>query len=379
MRVLFVSLNEALWGGSEVLWSKTAIEMARRGHRVDVFFPYHKDIEETRTLQQCGCELHFGTRPPTRWWKRLVKPWGPPRARFKKTLARVSPALTVFSQGAIRACLPEMAMCRDRQVPYAIINQLTEPLGSVDHTCRDMRAAFQGALRAWFVSRENLDRALRFLALPLPNADVIPNAYACAFEPPATWPGSDHPFRLAVVARLDPQQKGQDILLDVLEHDRWRKREWEISFFGEGAAREALTERCRCSGISSVAVAGSIASPADIWNSHHGLILSSRYEGNSLSMIEAMLHGRPVIALPVGGTAGVVLDGETGFLADRIDVEGLAAALERAWNARSSFRSLGENAARHIRTIVWRDPGAEMANRLEAIRPATAGTENSPA
>ena len=377
MRVLFVSLNEALWGGSEVLWSNAATEMARRGHRIHAFFPYFKDIEETRLLQRGGCELNFGTRPPTRWWKRLASPWGPPRARFVETLTQVSPDIVIFSQGAFRDCLVEMATCHNRQIPYAVINQLTEPTGCADDTQSAARAVFSNAGRVWFVSRDNLDRALRFLAMPLPNAAVIPNAYAGEFEPSISWPESDHPLRLAVVARLDPIQKGQDMLIDVLEQKPWRTRELQISFFGEGDARESLAQRCRHAGISSVTFAGTAATPKEIWKSHHGLILSSRYEGQSLSMIEAMLHGRPVIALPVGGTDGVVLDGETGFLADRIDAVGLASTMERAWTARSSFRQLGEKAAKHIRTIVWRDPGAEMANRLEALATENLATMHS--
>ncbi len=377
MRVLFVSLNEALWGGSEVLWSNAATEMARRGHRVHAFFPYFKDIEETRLLQRGGCELNFGTRPPTRWWKRLASPWGPPLARFVHALSRVSPELIIFSQGALRACLAEIAICRDQGIPYAIINQLTEPLGYVDDVRREMREAFGSAGRIWFVSQDNLDRALHFLAMPLPHAAVIPNSYAGEFEPSPSWPTDDHPIRLALVARLDPPQKGQDILIEVLEQESWRRRDLEISFFGEGPARESLAQRCRHAGISSVTFAGRAATPKEIWNSHHGLILSSRYEGQSLSMIEAMLHGRPVIALPVGGTDGVVLDGETGFLADRIDAVGLASTMERAWTARSSFRQLGEKAAKHIRTIVWRDPGAEMANRLEALATENLATMHS--
>ncbi len=57
------------------------------------------------------------------------------------------------------------------------------------------------------------------------------------------------------------------------------------------------------------------------------IVLPSRSEGFPLTIIEAMLAARPVIATRVGSVAEAVIDGETGLLIDKDDVAGLAAAL----------------------------------------------------
>lgn len=60
-------------------------------------------------------------------------------------------------------------------------------------------------------------------------------------------------------------------------------------------------------------------------------VLSSRTEGISLTLLEAMACGLPVVATRVGGNAEVVLDGETGLLVPAGDVQQLADAVARLW------------------------------------------------
>ncbi len=57
--------------------------------------------------------------------------------------------------------------------------------------------------------------------------------------------------------------------------------------------------------------------------------LPSWTEGLPLIVLEAMAHGRPVVATPVGGTPELLVDGETGLLVPPRDPHALAAALRR--------------------------------------------------
>lgn len=56
--------------------------------------------------------------------------------------------------------------------------------------------------------------------------------------------------------------------------------------------------------------------------------LPSWIEGLPVVVLEAMAHAKPVVATPVGGTAELVADGETGLLVEPRDPARLAAAIE---------------------------------------------------
>jgi glycosyltransferase involved in cell wall biosynthesis len=67
----------------------------------------------------------------------------------------------------------------------------------------------------------------------------------------------------------------------------------------------------------------------------------SRREGFGVACLEAMSHGRPVVATGVGGLRDLVVDGETGILVPARDAAALRAALERLLADRELRRRLG--------------------------------------
>jgi len=69
-------------------------------------------------------------------------------------------------------------------------------------------------------------------------------------------------------------------------------------------------------------------------------------EGFGVVCLEAMAHGRAVVASAVGGLLDLVVDGETGLLVPPGDVVALRAALERLLGDRELRRRLGESARR---------------------------------
>jgi glycosyltransferase involved in cell wall biosynthesis len=67
----------------------------------------------------------------------------------------------------------------------------------------------------------------------------------------------------------------------------------------------------------------------------------SRREGFGVACLEAMAHGRPVVATNVGGLRDLVVDGETGLLVPARNGEALRNALERLLGDRELRRTLG--------------------------------------
>jgi glycosyltransferase involved in cell wall biosynthesis len=65
-------------------------------------------------------------------------------------------------------------------------------------------------------------------------------------------------------------------------------------------------------------------------------------EGISLTLLEAMARGLPVVATRVGGNPEVVEDGGTGFLVPAGDPETLAPTLLRVWSDVKTSREMGQ-------------------------------------
>jgi glycosyltransferase involved in cell wall biosynthesis len=71
------------------------------------------------------------------------------------------------------------------------------------------------------------------------------------------------------------------------------------------------------------------------------LVLPSISEGISLTILEAMARGLPVVATKVGGNPEVVIDGKTGCLVPARCPEELAAAILRVCRDPESGRRMG--------------------------------------
>jgi glycosyltransferase involved in cell wall biosynthesis len=71
-------------------------------------------------------------------------------------------------------------------------------------------------------------------------------------------------------------------------------------------------------------------------------VLSSLTEGISLTLLEAMASGLPVVATRVGGNPEVVADGATGLLVPAGDPQALAAALVKLWRDPTARLALGQ-------------------------------------
>lgn len=93
-------------------------------------------------------------------------------------------------------------------------------------------------------------------------------------------------------------------------------------------------------------------------------------EGFGMACLEAMAHGRPVVASAVGGLLDLVVDGETGLFVPPGDVAALRSALERLLGDAELRRRLGaEGRERARRLFAW--PAVTDA-MLEAYADATA-------
>lgn len=114
---------------------------------------------------------------------------------------------------------------------------------------------------------------------------------------------------------------------------------------GDGELRQQLEQQAAESGISAkVRFLGLRADVPAILNASDIFVLPSRWEGNPLSVQEAMASGLPVVATTVGGVPELVENGVSGLLVPSEDEAALANALQTLIDHPHLRQQMGEAA-----------------------------------
>lgn len=153
------------------------------------------------------------------------------------------------------------------------------------------------------------------------NVTVIPNP--CVFDKvQCTKDKGQRTKTVLAVGRLH-EQKGFDMLLQAWDEVQSTK-DWTLRIVGEGPKRTELEAQMKSLKLQHVTFAGRATDVAKEYADASLFVLSSRYEGLPLALIEAMWCGVPCIAFDCPqGPAELLADGR-GWLVPANDVEKLA-------------------------------------------------------
>ena len=152
------------------------------------------------------------------------------------------------------------------------------------------------------------------------NVTVIPNP--CAINSRKSKVESRKTKTVLAVGRLH-EQKGFDLLLQVWQPIEDKYPEWQLRIVGEGPERTELEAQIKNLHLQHVSLAGRTADVAKEYAAASLFVLSSRYEGLPLALIEAMWCGVPCVAFDCPqGPAELLADGR-GWLVENGNVEKL--------------------------------------------------------
>lgn len=154
-----------------------------------------------------------------------------------------------------------------------------------------------------------------------------------------------HPEYSAIsVARLSPE-KDFATLLRAVALVRREQPQFRLRIVGDGSERAALEQLAYDLGLATaVEFMGERSNVADLLTTAGFFVSSSKTEGISLTVLEAMSVGLPVVTTAVGGNPEIVVNGETGLLAPPQNPSALAKMILRMCRARSKWRSMGRAA-----------------------------------
>jgi glycosyltransferase involved in cell wall biosynthesis len=325
-----------------------------------------KQIEHLRSI---GCRIFLRARRslPERIKRKFLLGNEYESHHLKKIAAGSD--LLVISQGGNMDGFPWMRAAKSLGYAYASIAEgVPNPGWPEDDAIAQFADAYEGGCAAFFVSEANLALTRRQFATPLSKGRVIRNPFNVRYDARPPWPnGEADELRLAYVARLDVGGKRQDLICDVMNLPHWRSRNVSVSFIGDGPNERALRRYAESLKLTTVRFEGFVSDIDEVWSKHHAQIFSSNNEGMPLSVVEAMLCGRPCIATDVGGNRELIRDGINGFLAKAPTVELLDEAMNRAWENRHRLREMGETAARDVRQWVSSDPTGDFVRELDSL------------
>jgi glycosyltransferase involved in cell wall biosynthesis len=349
-----------------------ARNLSAEGYKVTALYPigrgWHSKMDE---LVRDGVSVSgFGLKNPRlNGWAAALHgklagetaptPWPAP-GQWRKS------DLVVISQGGISDGLPWLETALDTGSPYAVIVQANMVAGWPDDKMAErLRRAYAGARRVYFVSEDNLRLFRIQVSYEADNAEVIWNPLnPTTPSAPLPWPQkTEDRFNIAMVGRIEPFAKGQDLALEAFAEERIRDLPILLSIYGEGPWSATCQRNITRLGLEKVAMYGR-ATPTEIWSKNHALLLPSRHEGTSLAMLEALWLGRPILASAVAGALSEIMEGTNGYFIREPSAACVADVLLRAWAARNSLEKLGSQGAEHLRARMPVDPGATLAGKL---------------
>ena len=205
---------------------------------------------------------------------------------------------------------------------------------------------FRHAQRILILSSEMKD-ILQKLDPTLEKFTTIPNPGADIAESPVDLGSHELPVRIVFSGRFG-KRKGVYDLIEAFSNANFAVPV-KMSLFGDGEVdqvREVVAKSPKCGDIeiSSWIVHSEYVKKVPEFDL---LVLPSYAERFSMSLVEALGMGLPVVSTFVGGTAEVVKDGECGILCQPGDVPALTRALERLVNDKELRVQMGRCGWKH--------------------------------
>lgn len=366
--IVFVPENKD-WGGSELLWSKTALWLAKQDAKVTVVKHEALKFPSWFSDENSSVKIVNARTSKLNLLKKICNRFLPYSARFKEKNNRLAlviaehPSLVVINQGFNFNGAQLAQDLNNKNIPYVMLSHaVNEGLWPNKQLRALMKYGFLNSQKNYFVSHDNFEVTQLQIGHKLINAEIVRNPYNVAFNNSGMEVISDT-FNLAVVGRYHFSSKGQDVIFRVLKDTKWRERDLIVNFYGSGEDIDNLKDIISNFNLSNARI-HEYTETSKIWEQNHGLLLTSRYEGMPITIIEAMLSKRFVITTNVSGNTELLTDNKNAFIAEAPRPLYVDKALERAWKRKEEWKAIGEQACQDITKHIPEHPEKVFGEKL---------------
>jgi glycosyltransferase involved in cell wall biosynthesis len=270
---------------------------------------------------------------------------------------------------ALRDCRPDIVHTHLHVLRYALPFLLLLRHASLLHTVHNLaereieprarwiqRYAFNHGVVPVAVAREvavSLERLYRIQPCRVISNGIPTDRYACPQIPRKDWRARegfrDEDVLFVCVARFAPQ-KNHALLLKAFAQGPASDPNARLVLVGDGPLREQTQQQAGVLGLArQVHFLGLRTDIPDVLGAMDVFVLSSDYEGNPLSVMEAMAVGLPVVSTAAGGVPDLLESGKEGFVVQPGDAHGLSSSMTFLLGNRDARRSLGMAAASRAR------------------------------
>jgi glycosyltransferase involved in cell wall biosynthesis len=253
-------------------------------------------------------------------------------ARIARVLRRFRPHVVHTHRYVLRYALPPVLGCRIPATVHTVHNLAEKEVDRPGQWVH--RVAFKCGVTPVAIAEEVYD-SLQGLygvgGLPLIPNGIPMEPYRRPSVAREAWRElegfSSEDVLFVCVARLS-HQKNPVLLLESFARGPASDPGSRLLFVGEGEFRSELEKRVKAMGLQEkVHLLGVRPDVPEILNAADVFVLASDWEGNPLSVMEAMAAGTPVISTAVGGVPELIEDSRSGLLVPKGDAEALSRAM----------------------------------------------------
>lgn len=150
---------------------------------------------------------------------------------------------------------------------------------------------------------------------------------------------------MIAVGRLS-YQKGYERLIKAWQEVHKRYPDWKLDIYGGGELEEELSQLIHSLGLDKlIRLYKPVSNITEVYPRYSAHLLSSRYEGLPMVILEAMAAGVPTIAYACQcGPKDLIIDGATGILVEEGNIHALSEAIITLIDDETLRNKLGEEA-----------------------------------